>query len=267
MRRRHAPSTGLPARHAPSIGLLAMIAAVLAVLGMAVPAIAQSPATPAPAGLITGQVTGPGGQPLAGISVVAAPAGNDPLAPLTQAITDANGDYAIVVAPGSYDIAFNALSPIDDSYAPQVYGGPGPSAADPCQVCYGTPQVVTANGNTAGINAVLGPPVQTGTIRPLSGNTIKVIDNRVAFKFGCHEDGLGCEGKAVLRIGTSTKDPVVSSESFEVAPDHSETLHLAVPSAIRTRLKNAKHNALAAIVQLTTTPSSTTTKFTLVDRP
>jgi hypothetical protein len=251
----------------PSIGWAATTAAVLAALAMAVPATAQSPASTAPAGLITGQVTDQSGQPLAGISVDAAPAGNDPLAPLTQAITDANGDYAIVVAPGSYDVAFNALSPVDDTYAPQVYGGPGPSAADPCQVCYGTPQVVSANANTSGIDAVLGPPVQTGTIRPLSGDVIKVIDNRISFKFGCHEDGIGCEGKAVLRIGTSTKDPAVSSESFQVAPDHSETLHLAVPSAVRARLEKAKHNALAALVELTTAPSSTTTKFTLVDRP
>jgi hypothetical protein len=220
-----------------------------------------------PAGLITGRVTGPDGQPLAGISVAAAPAGNAPAAPLTQGLTDASGNYALVVAPGSYDVAFNALDPTDDNYASQVYGGAGPSAVDQCQVCFGEPQVVNDGGNTAGINAMLEPPMQKGTVRPLSGNTIRVVNNKVSFKFGCHEDGIGCEGKGVLRIGTSTSAPVVATDKFEVAPDHTVILHFAVTSGVRARLKKAKHNALPAIVQLTTVPSSTTTKFTLVDRP
>jgi hypothetical protein len=217
-----------------------------------------------PAGLITGRVTNSAGQPLAGINVTAAPAGND--AVLTQGTTDASGNYALVVTPGSYDVAFNAFD-TDSNYAPVVYGGTGPSASATCIVCGGAPQVVSNGASTAGIDAVLAPPAQTGTIRPLSGNTIKVVDDRVSFKFGCHEDGIGCEGSGVLRIGTSTSAPVVSTEHFEVAPDHTVTLHFAVPSSVLRSLKNAKHNALAAIVQLTTTPSSTTTRFTLVDRP
>jgi carboxypeptidase family protein len=233
-------------------------------------ATAQAPSgttgtTGAPAGLITGRVTGPDGQPLAGISVDAAPAGNDAM--LTQGLTDSNGDYALVVAPGSYDIAFNAMDPTDGNYAPQVYGGPGPSATDTCLVCGGAPQVVSDGQITSGISVMLEPPHQIGTIRPLSGNTITVIDNRMSFKLGCHEDGIGCVGKGVLRIGTSTSDPVVSSVKFEVQSDHTATLRFVVPSAVRKRLAKAKRQALPAIVQLTTTPDSTTTKFTLVDRP
>jgi hypothetical protein len=101
----------------------------------------------------------------------------------------------------------------------------------------------------------------------LSGNTIKIVANRISFRFGCHEDGMGCVGKGVLRIGTTTKDPIVSTVHFVVFPNHTTTLHFTVPRAIRTRLARAKHHALAAIVQLSTPPSSTTTKFTLVSRP
>ncbi|MEA2370688.1 MAG: Carboxypeptidase regulatory-like domain [Solirubrobacteraceae bacterium] len=218
----------------------------------------------ASAGLITGRVTGPNGQPLQGISVVAAPAGND--TQLTQGATDANGNYALVVAPGSYDIAFNALDPVNSDYAAQVYGGPGPSASDACQVCGGQPQVVTNGAITAGINAVLAPPMQKGTIRPLSGNTIKVLANRISFRFGCHEDGIGCVGKGVLRIG-STRSPVVWTVHFQVQSNRTSTLHFTIPGSVRARLKRAPHNALPAVVQLTTVPSSTTTKFTLVQRP
>jgi len=216
------------------------------------------------AGVIAGRVTGTNGQPLAGISVVAAPAGND--IQLTQGTTDANGNYALVLAPGSYDIAFNALDPVDSDFAEQVYGGPGPSGADTCLVCRGAPQVVTNGAITAGINAVLAPPVQKGTIRALSGSTIKVVANRISFRFGCHEDGIGCVGKGVLRIG-STKSPVVSTVHFQVQTNRTATLHFTIPSAVRARLKAARHNALAAVVQLTTVPSSTTTKFTLVAKP
>ncbi len=218
-----------------------------------------------PAGLIAGRVTDSNRRPLANITVGAAPAGNDTV--LTQTETDANGNYAVVVAPGSYDIAFNELDPVNDSYAFQVYGGPGPSQTDTCQVCGGAPQVVTNGAITGGIDAVLVPPQQTGTIRPLSGSTIKVLNNRITFRFGCHEDGIGCQGKGVLRIGTSTKDPVVSTVRLEAFQNHTMTLHFTVPSEVRARLAKAKHHALAAIVQLTTGPSSTTTKFTLVDRP
>jgi hypothetical protein len=215
--------------------------------------------------VISGRVTGPDGQAAPGISVVAAPAGNDAM--LTQGVTDANGSYALVVAPGSYDVAFNTLDPTDSRYAAQVYGGPGPSATDTCLVCGGAPQVVVANAITSGINATLEVPVQKGTIRPLSGNTIRVVDNRLTFRFGCHEDGIGCVGKGVLRIGSSSSAAVVSTVHFMVDSNHTSTLHFVVPSAVRARLKKAKHNALAAVVQLTTTPSSTTTKFTLVLRP
>ncbi len=218
----------------------------------------------APAGLITGRVTGPGGQPLQGISVVAALAGND--TQLTQGATDADGNYALVVAPGSYDIAFNALDPVNSDYAAQVYGGPGPSASDSCLVCGGAPQVVTNGAVTGGINAVLAAPMQKGTIRPLSGNTIKVIANRISFRFGCHEDGIGCVGKGVLRIG-STRSPVVSTVHFQVGSNRTSTLHFTIPSSVRARLARAPHKALAAVVQLTTTPSSSTTRFRLVQRP
>lgn len=255
----------------------AVVTALVGVAAITATAAGQSPAgvlrattgttgATQPAGLITGRVTGPSGQPIPGVSVVAAPAGNDPAAPLTQTVTDANGDYALVLAPGSYDIAFNALDPTDDNYAEQVYGGPGPAAADQCQVCFGEPQVVTNGGNTAGIDATLEPPMQKGTIRPLSGNTIRVIGTKLSFKFGCHEDGTGCVGKGVLKIGTTTSAPVVASVKFVVFPNHTLTLHFTVPASVRARLKKAKHNALPAIVQLTTVPSSTTTKFTLVDR-
>jgi hypothetical protein len=266
-------------RHSVSGGLLAVLIGVVVTVAGTASSTAQGPITRAgttgatgttgvsnvPAGVIAGQVTGPDGQALPGISVVAAPAGNDAM--LTQTTTDASGNYALVVAPGSYDIAFNALDPTDSRYAAQVYGGPGPSATDTCLVCGGAPQVVTAGAITSGINATLEVPVQKGTIRPLSGNTIRVIDNRLSFRFGCHEDGIGCVGKGVLRIGTSTKAAVVSTVHFTVFSDHTSTLHFVVPSAARARLRKAKHNALPAIVQLTTTPSSTTTKFTLVLRP
>ena len=220
--------------------------------------------TTMPAGLITGRVTGSNGQPLAGISVVAAPAGNDTL--LTQGATDANGNYALVLAPGSYDIAFNALDPVNSDYAAEVYGGPGPSASDSCLVCRGAPQVVTNGAVTAGIDAVLGPPVQKGTIRALSGNTIKVLGNRINFRFGCHEDGIGCVGKGVLRL-SSTRGPIVSTAHFQVQSNRTATLHFTIPSTVRARLQRARNHALAAVVQLMTTPSSTTTKFTLVARP
>jgi Carboxypeptidase regulatory-like domain len=265
----------VPRRLPRSSGLVGLVAAILA--GAAITATATGATrdatagatgtTGTPAGVIAGRVTGPDGQPLANITVAAAPAGNAPAAQLTQGTTDANGNYALVVAPGSYDVAFNALDPTDDAYASQVYGGAGPSAADQCQVCFGEPQVVANGQITGGIDAKLEPPMQKGTVRPLSGNTIRVIGTRMSFKFGCHEDGIGCEGKGVLRIGTSTKDPIVATEKFEVAPDHTMTLHFTVPSAVRAKLKKAKRNRLAAIVQLTTAPSSTTTKFILVDRP
>jgi hypothetical protein len=262
-------------RHSLSGGLVAvLVGLVVAVLGTSTSS-AQSPVggggaagttgATGPAGVIAGQVTGPDGQAAPGISVVAAPAGNDAL--LTQGVTDANGNYALVVAPGSYDVAFNELDPTDSRYAGQVYGGPGPSATDTCLVCGGAPQVVVAGAITSGINAMLEVPVQKGTIRPLSGNTIRVIDNRLAFRFGCHEDGIGCVGKGVLRIGSSTRSAVVSTVHFTVDSNHTTTLHFVVPSAVRARLKKAKHNALAANVGLTTTPDSTTTKFTLVLRP
>jgi carboxypeptidase family protein len=263
-------------RHSRLSGVLAVVVGLVVAVAGTATSTAQGPVTRAgttgttgssnvPAGVIAGRVTGPDGQALPNISVVAAPAGNDAM--LTQTTTDAGGNYALVVAPGSYDVAFNSLDPTDSRYAPQVYGGPGPSATDTCLVCGGAPQVVVNGQITAGIDAMLEVPVQKGTIRPLSGNTIRVIDNRLSFRFGCHEDGIGCVGKGVLRIGTSTSAAVVSTVHFTVFSDHTATLHFVVPSAVRARLKKAKHNALPAIVQLTTTPSSTTTKFTLVLRP
>jgi len=258
--------------------VVAVVASLVAIAGGTATSTAQIPTardgttgatgttgtTTAPAGLITGRVTGPGGQPLQGISVVAAPAGND--TQLTQGTTDANGNYALLVAPGSYDIAFNAFDPVNSDFAAQVYGGPGPSASDACLVCGGSPQVVTNGAITAGINAVLAAPVQKGTIRALSGNTIKVVANRISFRFGCHEDGIGCVGRGVLRVG-STRSPVVSTVHFQVQSNRTSTVHFTIPSSVRERLRHARHNALPAVVQLTTAPSSTTTKFTLVARP
>jgi len=268
MRPRHASP-----RRRQAAAVVAVVVTLAAVAAETSTSTAQSPTGRAPttgtapvaAGLITGRVTGPNGQPLAGISVVAAPAAND--TELTQATTDANGDYALVVAPGSYDVAFNALDPIDGDFAAQVYGGPGPSAADSCLVCHGQPQIVTNGGVTAGISAVLRPPVQKGTIRALSGGTIKVLANRISFRFGCHEDGIGCVGKGVLRLGTSTRGPVVSTVHFQVQSNRTATLHFTIPRSVAVRLKQARHHALAAVVALTTVPSSTTTKFTLVARP
>jgi Carboxypeptidase regulatory-like domain len=259
--------------HTRLSALIAVLAGLTAAAAMPAASIAQSPVgttgttgttSTAPAGLITGHVTDASGQPVVGVSVAAAVNGSDAVA--AQTTTDSNGAYALVLAPGSYIVAFNALDPTDDDFAPVVYGGPGPTGGEGCQFCHGQAQVVTNLGDTAGIDAVLRPPVQTGTVRPLSGHVIKVIDNHVTFRFGCHENGIGCEGKGVLRIGGSTQDPVVSTVSFEVAPNHTKTLEFAVPAADRARLKKANRQKLQAIVQLTTGPSSTTTKFTLTDR-
>jgi hypothetical protein len=259
---RRIASTGLVAALAPLIVAIAAIAAPAAATAQS-PVGTTGPAT-APAGLITGRVTDATGQPVVGVSVAAALAGSDAVA--GQATTDSSGDYALVLAPGSYVVAFNAIDPTDDDFAEQVYGGPGPSQSESCQFCHGQAQVVINGANTAGINAVLRPVVQTGTVRPLSGHVIKVIDNRVIFRFGCHEDGIGCEGKGVLRIGPSAQAPVVSTVKFEVAPNHTTTLRFAVPSAERTRLKKAKLQKLEASVTLTTVPSTVTTKFMLTDR-
>ena len=114
-----------------------------------------------------------------------------------------------------------------------------------------SPRAVAPGAVTPNIDASLAAPPypQKGTIRPLSGNTIKVLANRISFRFGCHEDGTGCTGKGVLRIGASTRAPIVATVHFVVFPNHTATLHFTVPRAVRARLAQARHNALPAIVR------------------
>jgi hypothetical protein len=227
----------------------------------AAPAVAQSPG-----GQITGQVTDAAGAPLPGITVAAAPVASPDAVTLTT--TDAAGGYTLQLAPGDYDVAFNTIDPIDDRYDSVTFGGPGPAPGAVCTVCGGRPVTVAAGAVTAGIGARLSNPPfpQTGYVRPLSGTAIRVGGGRMIFRVGCHIEPTGCRGVARLRLGHRAGGPIVATVAVDVAPATSARLVFRIPSAVLSRLRRARHHALAALVEITAPPSHTITRFSLVDR-
>ena len=105
----------------------------------------------------------------------------------------ADGTYIITLDPGTYDVGFNAAGRrqdqrrLSDGHLRRARTRARPTT---CTICGGAPVTVAAGVVTANINAVLPPsPSPRPTIRPLSGNTIGLVNGRVNFKIGCHASG------------------------------------------------------------------------------
>jgi Carboxypeptidase regulatory-like domain len=215
-------------------------------------------------GQITGVVTDTSGGPLAGITVAAVPVGSDTI---VTTKTNSSGVYVITLDPGTYDVGFNVevVAEVNTDYLSEIYGGPGPTSTETCIVCGGAPVTVTAGVVTTGINETLPPApfTQTGTIRPLSGDTIGTVDGRISFKVGCHEDPTGCHGTANLRLGSTTTTPIIARATVSIAPSDVAVLHFTIPLAVRQRLQKAGKRGLEATVAITTPQSRSVTHFRL----
>ncbi len=214
-------------------------------------------------GQITGVVADSGGHPIADITVAAVPVGGDTI---VSTKTKANGAYVLNLAPGFYDVAFNAqvVAKINLSYQTVIFGGPGPGPDETCTVCDGAPVPVAAGVVTANIDGVLPPGQATQTgIRPLSGNTIGLVNGRIAFKLGCHVDPAGCHGTANLRLGTSTSGPLIATAKVAIRSGEVGLLHFTIPPSVRSRLARAGVRGLRALVTVTTPHARSVTRFKL----
>ena len=238
----------------------------MVVLVLAAAMAAPTAGAQAPTGQITGQVTDAAGTPLAGISVAAAPVSMPDA--LTLTTTDASGNYVLALPAGEYDVAFNSVDPVNDGYDSVTFGGPGPAPGAVCTVCGGRAVAVVSGASTGGIGARLGSPpfAQTGYVSPLSGKAIRVVAGRMTFLIGCHIEPTGCLGTARLRLGRRAGGPVVASLRVVVTPGTVARLVFRLPAAVLTRLRRARHHSLAALVEISTPPSYTITRFALYAR-
>lgn len=243
----------------PATFSVSILATLLALAGAAT-TVADAGAD---AGRITGEVTTAAGAPLAGIDVAATPVGGDSV---VQTTSDGSGRYTLGLDPGTYDVGFNApvFGPIDIDYQTTIYGGPGPGPANTCVICHGAPVTVTAGSVTSGIDASLSPApfTLTGFVRPLSGKTIRAVGGRLTFNVGCHEYPHGCTGTGDLRVGGAA----IAATSFSFPVNSVGALHFTIPLSVRRRLRKAKARGLAAVVDVVTQQSRTTTHFKLVER-
>jgi hypothetical protein len=244
--------------------MLGALTAMFALAGG--PARAIDPArAQAPTGQITGQVTDAGGMPLGGITVGAAPIAQPDA--VVQTLTDAGGRYVLDVAAGDYDVAFNTLDPVNDGYDSVTFGGPGPGPGATCTICIGRTVTVVPGGVTSGIGAALAsaPFPQTGFVRPLSGKAIRVLGGRLSFRMGCHVEPTGCLGTARLRL--APHGPTIATVRVVVFPGRAARLVFKVPAAVVARARAARRHSVAALVEITTPPAHTITRFRLVVRP
>ncbi|HEY5195547.1 MAG TPA: carboxypeptidase-like regulatory domain-containing protein [Solirubrobacteraceae bacterium] len=230
--------------------LTGLLAAALLVLGLA----GALPAGAATGdGQITGRVTDGNGVPLGDITVAAVPVGGDTI---VTTKSKADGTYILELAPGSYDVGFNAqvVAKTNIDYQSVIFGGPGPGPTDTCTVCGGAPVTVTAGVDTTNVSALLPPAgfTQTGSVRPLSGNTIGTVGGRITFKIGCHEDPTGCHGTANLRLGTTTSGPIIARATVSVSNGNVANLHFTIPLSVRSRLVRAGTRGLQATVAIST---------------
>ena len=187
---------------------------------------------------------------------------------VTVTTTDAAGNYVLALPAGAYDVAFNSTDPVNDGYDSVTFGGPGPAPGAVCTVCGGQAVTVAAGATTAGIGARLGSPPfpQTGHVSPLSGKAIRVVAGRMTFRMGCHIEPTGCLGTARLRLGHRANGPVVASVRVVVLPGTVGRLVFRLPAAFVARLRRAPHRSLAALVEISTPPAHTITRFALYDR-
>lgn len=248
------PSTALTA-----IAALLLATAAALVLLAVVPHAVGAQTTD---GAIIGRVTDSGGRPLADITVAAVPVGGDTI---VSTKTKADGTYVLILAAGTYDVGFNAqvVAKINLSYQTVIFGGPGPGPNESCTVCDGAPVAVTPGIVTPEVNGALPPGQSSRTgIRPLSGNTIGLVNGRIGFKLGCHEDPSGCHGTANLHLG-GTSGPFVASAKVSIRPSEVAVVHFKIPASVRSRLQRAGTRGLRATVAVTTAHGRSVTHFKL----
>jgi hypothetical protein len=241
--------------------LTGLLAAALLLLGLA----GALPAGAATGdGQITGRVTDGNGVPLGDITVAAVPVGGDTI---VTTKSKADGTYILELAPGSYDVGFNAqvVAKTNIDYQSVIFGGPGPGPNDTCTVCGGAPVTVTAGVDTTNVSALLPPAgfTQTGSVRPLSGNTIGAVNGRISFKIGCHVDPAGCHGTANLRLGSATSGTIIASTRVAVRTSGVEVLHFTIPSSVLRRLPKAGTRGIEANVAISTPHARSVTRFKL----
>jgi hypothetical protein len=238
--------------------LAAFLTAALLLIGTA----AASAATGE--GQITGRVTNGNGAPLGDITVAAVPVGGDTI---VSTKTRSDGTYILNLEPGTYDVGFNAqvVAKTNIDYQSVIFGGPGPGPNDDCTVCDGAPVTVTAGVVTTNVNGLLPPAgfTQTGSIRPLSGNTIGAVNGRISFKLGCHVDPAGCHGTANLRLGSATSGAIIATAHVAVATSAVGVLHFTIPASVLHRLQRAGTRGLEANVAISTPHAHSVTRFKL----
>jgi 5-hydroxyisourate hydrolase-like protein (transthyretin family) len=123
-------------------------------------------------GRISGTVTGPNGQPLKGICVIALGTGADEgEGSSAKAVTKSDGDYrTALLAPGQYFVYFVAACGNRGSWLIQVYKDKSILTASP------TPVSVRAGKTTTGINAVLKPAAEiSGVVTNRAGRKLSGI--------------------------------------------------------------------------------------------
>jgi hypothetical protein len=215
-------------------------------------------------GQISGRVTDGNGAPLGDITVAAVPVGGDAIVTVK---TNSDGLYILTLDPGTYDVGFNAqvVAKTNIDYQSVIFGGPGPGPNEDCTVCDGAPVTVTAGVVTTNINGLLPPAAftQTGSIRPLSGNTIGTVNGRISFKLGCHVDPAGCHGTANLRLGSTTSSTIIATAHVAVATGNVGVLHFTIPASVLARLRRAGTRGITANVAISTPHAHTVTRFKL----
>ncbi|MEA2370360.1 MAG: Carboxypeptidase regulatory-like domain [Solirubrobacteraceae bacterium] len=250
---------GLPPRTLIAIaGVLLALAATLIAFGV----VAPSAGAQTTDGAIIGRVTDSGGRPIPDITVAAVPVGGDTI---VSTKTKADGTYVLILASGTYDVGFNAqvVAKINLSYQTVIFGGPGPGPNENCTVCGGAPVSVAPGVVTPDVNGALPPGQSSRTgIRPLSGNTIGLVNGRISFKLGCHEDPSGCHGTANLHLG-GTSGPIVASAKVSIRPSEVAVIHFKIPPSVRGRLQRAGTRGLQATVAVTTAHGRSITHFKL----
>jgi hypothetical protein len=232
-------------------------AGLLLIVGGGVPAAAASGE-----GQITGRVTNTSGAPLPDITVAAVTLGGEAI---VSTKSRADGTYVLTLDPGTYDVGFNAevVAKINVEYQTVIFGGPGPGPTDACTVCGGAPVTVAAGVLTPNINGVLPPsPFTQPKIRPLSGNTIGLVNGRINFKVGCH-DPAGCRGTANLRLGSTTSATVIARARLSIGNGDVGVLHFTIPQSVRRRLQRAGTGGVEANVAVSTPDARSVTRFKL----
>ena len=133
-------------------------------------------------------------------------------------------------------------------------------------MCGGQAVTVAAGATTAGIGARLASPPfpQTGHVSPLSGKAIRVVPepDDLFDRLPHRADRL--PGNRPPAAGRRAGGPTIASVRVVVMPGTVGRLVFRLPAAFVARLRRAPHRSLAALVEITTPPSHTITRFALV---